>query len=526
MANRKPHIGKNVIETLTLGMYENPMFIYREYIQNAADQIDIAVEQKLLENRSDGLVNITIDSKNRRITIEDNATGISKKKVSKFLSDVANSEKDVNKRKGFRGIGRLGGLGYCDKLIFETSSKGENIKSVLTLNASYLREILDNVKDTRDASSVISAITKMSEAKEDVNSHYFKVHLENVLSDELLKTDKVQEYLSLVAPIPFAPDPVEENDPEEDNFSHSKTIASYYKTRGIIFDEYVVKINDSQIFKAYKDILKFAKGDKKDGHITTISFFDVTDENDLLLAIGWYGISDKVNYVIEKEGNPERGIRIRKSNIAIGDETSLYPRFKNDRTNLRYIGEIHVSATGFIPNARRDYFNLNRTLEQFEKSLDIIFNDFESKLPYVASNLHNRLKTIQDTRAKIVKYKQDLDSDKFQTTEEREQRFLEVQKSLKSAQSATLKIEKIKDDGLKNTTTKILFKSIVADYKYNISNKELDGLYEKRIIPPLKFKKLSVDQSDLLNEVVIFLQKELGYQYAAELIKKLQKNYN
>ena len=44
MDNFKPHIGKNVIETLTLGMYEDARFIFREYIQNAADQIDEAVE--------------------------------------------------------------------------------------------------------------------------------------------------------------------------------------------------------------------------------------------------------------------------------------------------------------------------------------------------------------------------------------------------------------------------------------------------------------------------------------------------
>lgn len=39
---RTPIIGKNIIESLTLGMYENPFCIYREYIQNSADAIDKA----------------------------------------------------------------------------------------------------------------------------------------------------------------------------------------------------------------------------------------------------------------------------------------------------------------------------------------------------------------------------------------------------------------------------------------------------------------------------------------------------
>ena len=40
-------IGKFAIDSLTSSMYEDWRSIYREYIQNAADQIDEAVEQHL-----------------------------------------------------------------------------------------------------------------------------------------------------------------------------------------------------------------------------------------------------------------------------------------------------------------------------------------------------------------------------------------------------------------------------------------------------------------------------------------------
>ena len=65
MENYKPHIGKNVIETLTLGMYENAHFIYREYVQNAADQIDVAVEEGILDKKNDGRIDISIDKENK-----------------------------------------------------------------------------------------------------------------------------------------------------------------------------------------------------------------------------------------------------------------------------------------------------------------------------------------------------------------------------------------------------------------------------------------------------------------------------
>ncbi len=122
-------IGKNVIETLTSGMYEDARFVFREYVQNSADQIDEAVRLGVLSNRQDGLIHISIDYDNQEIIIEDNATGIKSENVYSVLGNIALSEKDRTKNKGFRGIGRLGGLGYCDQLIFETSYQGEDIKT-------------------------------------------------------------------------------------------------------------------------------------------------------------------------------------------------------------------------------------------------------------------------------------------------------------------------------------------------------------------------------------------------------------
>ena len=59
-----PVIGKDVIESLTLGMYEDSKFIYREYIQNAADQIDKAIRDGLL-NQNEGEIHISIDPDQR-----------------------------------------------------------------------------------------------------------------------------------------------------------------------------------------------------------------------------------------------------------------------------------------------------------------------------------------------------------------------------------------------------------------------------------------------------------------------------
>lgn len=506
----KPKIGKNVIETLTLGMYDNSRFIFREYVQNSADQIDIAVELSILENRNKGIINISIDKEEKRILIEDNATGIKSDQIRRFLGDVANSEKDFNKRKGFRGIGRLGGLGYCEKLVFETSYEGEKIKNIMTLNAKLLKDIINNRQDNSDASSVISIITDIETLPESSESHYFKVTMLNVTNDLILNKREVIDYLSMVAPVAFSP-----------KFEYIDKIKKHFRGKNFDLEEYNVFLNSKPIYKAYSNCF-VNKALEEDSKLLNVSFFDVRDDNFQLLALGWYGISDGLNKVLH-ENNIVRGIRIRKNNITIGDESTLIKRFQTERTNLRYIGEVHVLGNGFIPNARRDYFNDNKTLEKFENELDNIFQDFEKELPHIASNLHNRLKDILNF--KDINNKYNVEKQKFKTQAEQEQRYKEVTVALKSAKSAIKKIEKIQNDANSNQQIKDLFQSIIADTDYSVDD-EIFELDSERVYPPILFSKLSTEQSALLNEVIVFLQEQLGHREAEPLIRKLQRMYN
>lgn len=508
--NEVPKIGKNVIETLTTGMYDDARFIYREYIQNAADQIDVAVDLGILKNRSEGKIKIEVNSKERLIIVEDNATGIRNVQIRKFLGDVANSEKEPNKQKGFRGIGRLGGLGYCEKLIFETSYLGEDIKNTMTFNAQLLKSIIENRNDHSDAASVISIVTSITSEKEKKGEHYFKVRLEGVPIDQIiLKKDLVREYLEMVAPVSFNP-----------TFSYAKKIKAYFKKNDFLFDEYDTILNGVPVYKAYKnDIVK----NEQKLPVTDIGFLQVRSANQAILALGWYGIYVNVNEVIDKANN-ERGIRIRLGNIAIGDEKTLFKVFKADRTNLRYIGEIHVKGNGFIPNARRDYFNDSKVLIEFEKSLRSIFSDFESKLPHKASDLHNRKKSIILFREANEKFKETQNN--IKNNEERQQRVEEILTLLENAEKAVKKIEKIEAEGVNNSSIAGLYESIIGDYDIVIHDDELKDLYVEKVYPPLKFKKLKKEQESLLNEVVVSLLQTFGYRKANPFIQKLLDKYN
>ena len=134
-------IGKNILDNLTTGMYSDSKVIYREYIQNACDQIDQAEKLGIMSHK-EGQVDIYIDSQKRYISILDNATGVKSSSFIEDLGDIANSNKQIGQNKGFRGIGRLCGLAYCKTLKFKTSYLGEAIASVMICNAKKMREML------------------------------------------------------------------------------------------------------------------------------------------------------------------------------------------------------------------------------------------------------------------------------------------------------------------------------------------------------------------------------------------------
>ena len=79
-------------------MYSDSKVIYREYIQNACDQIDLANKLGIL-SADEGSVDIFIDSKKRYISIKDNATGVKAEDFIKDVGDIANSNKKIGENK-------------------------------------------------------------------------------------------------------------------------------------------------------------------------------------------------------------------------------------------------------------------------------------------------------------------------------------------------------------------------------------------------------------------------------------------
>ena len=304
-------VGKNILDNLTTGMYSDSKVIYREYIQNACDQIDKAIKYGLLQE-NEGLVDIYIDRKERYISITDNATGVKEDSFVSDLGDIANSNKQRGEDKGFRGIGRLCGLAYCKTLKFCTSYFGEAVKSVMVCNAKKMREMLaEDKKYTLD--EIWSEIVSFETYPEELSKHYFEVELIDINKEntELLDDAKVRDYLHFVAPVPY-----------KNTFIFRNEIYKYADNIGYHIDEYSIKVNGADIYKEYTTRLKEPAGNsvKNYDEISKLAFQDFRDKSGNLLAWMWIGLSRFEKQI--PKCNPMRGLRLRSANIQIGGDNA------------------------------------------------------------------------------------------------------------------------------------------------------------------------------------------------------------
>ncbi len=417
--------GKNILENLTTGMYSDSRVMYREYVQNSCDAIDAAVNAGIVA-RKDTSIDISIDSDKREIRIRDNGSGIRKEDFVRVLSDIANSDKKRAVDKGFRGIGRLCGLAYCNELQFISSPVGEKEAHVMTWNAYKMRTMLnDNAKHTAD--EVLEAILQTSTQSAEADDHFFEVIMTDVTSPDLLDKDLIRSYLAFEIPVPYP-----------NKFMFNGHIYDHAKLLGVSIDEYNVYVNAEQVFKGFTT--RIYSGGKTHDEVKAIEFKDFYDGNEKLIAWLWFGLSS-LNGQMKAAGNIQRGLRLRKGNIQIGDSGTLRRLFKDPRCNEYYIGEVFAMHPDLIPNARRDYFSENVIRDSFEAQLRDFF-EYLWKLCNVASEERSAYRAIEDYRKSVTTYTEktktgfsgDVDRERIQTAlGEKRQKAEKAQRTLQKS---------------------------------------------------------------------------------------------
>jgi molecular chaperone HtpG len=418
MNEYKSVVGKKLIEILMFSMYPDAKIIYREYIQNSRDAIKDAVEAGTLQQLNDGHIIVNIDNDQRCITITDNGTGVSVKEVEPVLLNIADSTKDGETSAGQFGIGRLVGGGYCKKLSFKTSFKGEKYASEITFDVEKARAILDDDKDRRSAAEVIDAIAERELHDEEENKHYFIVTLDEVRPEypELLNSQTISEYLKEVAPIDY-----------QFVFKNS-LIQTSVPTDYVELQKQIgycqLTINEETDIRKKYGLNIAGTGDKING----LEYFKIQDDDFGLLAWGWYALTEFSQAIHDSDNN--RGFRLRKLNILIGDKNYLNQFHREPRGNKYFYGEVHAVHPKLKPNSARDGLAPTPEAMRFQGLLKDYFYTL-----YLLYHLANQMKTAaRDIVAAKAEIQQ---APEHEDVPEVKQKWETAQKKLESATNST-----------------------------------------------------------------------------------------
>jgi len=336
-------IGRQIIEAVTSGQYDDPLMVLREYIQNAADSIDQATATGQLPEGG-GRIDVTIDGRTRCVVIQDNGTGVSGREARRLLCGVGITSKNPERHRGFRGIGRLGGIGYCDEVVFESKAQGEKSAVVVKWDAAAVRDYVRHGGTVDSGEGLGKAVMLHPEGGTvDLPDRFFRVTLKNVHRfhrDALMDLSVVRDYLRQVAPVDY----------DSRAFPFGDEIRR--ELAGVEgFRSYSIGVNGMDLWRPHAKSFDLWGGEQ--GTIDAVQFYPVTDRNGQVLGKGWYA---KTGCTASLPPSAlMRGIRVRQGNIQIGDEYVLDDCFTERRFSTWHIGELHLNYR-VKPNARRDGF--------------------------------------------------------------------------------------------------------------------------------------------------------------------------
>ncbi len=344
--NYSSEVRKKILSMLMFQLYSDERTIYREYVQNALDSINKAIDTRVLDQAKDGVVNIDIDVKHKVIKIKDNGAGIESANAVRTLLDISPSNKDGVSQAGMYGIGRLVGGGYCHELIFRTSARGEAIGTQITFDVDKIWQMVEKDEEDYLATYVINECTIRESIPAEESDHYFEVELKGVKDDaapSLLDAETIINYLREVAPVEYKS--------EFKNTLMYKSTADNpeFKELHEGLEKVQVLVGETRIQKQYGLSIRGTK-DK----INNLEYFKIEDRKYGLLGWGWYALT-KYTIQIPKD-DKLAGIRLRAHNIQIGDANLLSGTnyWKEDRSNSYFYGEFFVTHPHIRPNGARD----------------------------------------------------------------------------------------------------------------------------------------------------------------------------
>jgi hypothetical protein len=340
-------VGKDILELLSTSMYVDPMSMYREYIQNSADAVELAQSAGRLN--VPGCVEIRMDQAKRTVFIRDNGSGLGKEQFVQQLTALGGSNKRGTKARGFRGVGRLAGLAFCQELIFRSRQDGEGTVHELRWDSREVRSLLRSADHSSDLREIVAKTIQTREVPGgNWPKRFFEVELGGVVrhrDDRLLNEELVTHYLAQVGPVAFAPD-----------FRFADQIRTFMETHGVRLGAIKLEITGrGPIYRPHRNSTVMGKsGETHFQELTTI----YTPGREGQVAAATWILHHDYRGAIPSNSLVE-GWRLRCGDIQVGDNTVLQTLFPESRFNGWCVAETHVVDPRILPNGRRDHFEQN-----------------------------------------------------------------------------------------------------------------------------------------------------------------------
>lgn len=353
-------VGKDVLELVAGAMYADPLTVYREYIQNAADAIDEARAQGAKMGAADTHVQISLNHTERTVRIRDIGAGVSNADFVRRLTAVGASGKRGTKQRGFRGVGRLSGLGYCQELVFRSRAKGDTKIKELCWDGRALREKLRDPSFTGSLADLIRTIARVTTISDDgtLPAHFFEVEMRKVVrikNDLLMNEQEIRSYLSQVAPVPFRPD-----------FKFGAEIRAKLTQAGL-GEPINIELNDDQGVVYHRAVNQVQVGKQASVSFAGVQYRELANTAGELLAFGW--MLDHGYIGAMPRGSSQGGLRLRTRDVQVGDAHILAPLFVEQRFSSWSVGEFHVFHPKIVPNGRRDEFEHSAAYTELQDEL-------------------------------------------------------------------------------------------------------------------------------------------------------------
>ena len=353
--------GVGLLGLVTTGMYGDPLSMYREYIQNAAD----AAAGSEFPGRA--RVDIAIDGIGRRIRIRDNGPGLSREEAFERLLPIGRSDKRLGTDRGFRGIGRLAGLAFAKTVSFATRASEDQSVTRITWHSDRLPELTSMESELEQA--ILDCVDVETLPGSDYPEHFFDVEVEGVARHSaglLLNRDAVRDYVGEVCPVPMSM-----------KFPFDERVEGLFDdTEAPLTLEVILEGDPAPVERPYGQSIRLSAN--KTADFTDFQVVRIPSVDDKREAVvGWIAHSSYLGAIPRSQR--VRGIRVRMGNIQIGGEAVFDGLFVEERFNRWCVGELHILDSRIVPNARRDYFQPGPHLRNLENQLRPVLNGISTR---------------------------------------------------------------------------------------------------------------------------------------------------